>query len=489
MRPARSTCSRRRARSCPESPFVFLSTNKVYGDSPNELELVELETRYDYADPDAARRDRRDLPDRRDDPQPVRRVQGCGGSPGPGVRALLRHADRLLPRRLPHRARITRAPSSTGSSPTSRGACSKGRTYRIYGYKGKQVRDNLHASDVCAAALAFAENASAGRRSTTSAAAATTPSRSSRRSSGSRSSPARQLAVEYVDEPRRGDHICYISDLGRLRGDYPSWNVTVTLDEILGELVRPTRETRSRHRRRRLHRIAPCGSSPGRRLRGHGARQPLDRRRGSVSLRRRRSSRETSPTASSSMTCSRTSTSTRCSTSPARRASGSRSRGPRRDLATNVLGTVNVLRGCIESGVPRLVHASSMTVYGEPDRIPTPEDVPCVPVSYYGVTKYAAERYVHITGDRPDVDLAVTSLRMFNVFGPRQSISEPVPGRPRDLHRQRPPWRADHYPRRRASRRGTSSSSTTSSTRGCAFSTHRTRSEPFSMSGAAGDIR
>ena len=51
-RPGRSTCSRRRARSCPESPFVFLSTNKVYGDSPNELDLVELETRYDYADPD-----------------------------------------------------------------------------------------------------------------------------------------------------------------------------------------------------------------------------------------------------------------------------------------------------------------------------------------------------------------------------------------------------------------------------------------------------
>ena len=69
-----------------------------------------------------------------------------------------------------------------------------------------------------------------------------------------------------------------------------------------------------------------------------------------------------------------------------------------------------------------------MTVYGEPDRIPTPEDVACVPVSYYGVTKYAAERYVHVTGERPDVDLAVTSLRMFNVYGPRQSITNPYQG-------------------------------------------------------------
>jgi UDP-glucose 4-epimerase len=101
---------------------------------------------------------------------------------------------------------------------------------------------------------------------------------------------------------------------------------------------------------------------------------------------------------------------------------------PEADLATNVLGTVNVLNGCIASGVPRLVHASSMTIYGEPDRIPTPEHVPCVPVSYYGITKHAAERYVHVAGARSDLDLAVTSLRMFNVYGPRQSVSNPYQG-------------------------------------------------------------
>ena len=101
---------------------------------------------------------------------------------------------------------------------------------------------------------------------------------------------------------------------------------------------------------------------------------------------------------------------------------------PEVDLRTNVVGTVNVLRGCTETRVPRLLNASSMTAYGEPDLIPTPEDVPCVPVSYYGVTKYAAERYAHVTAARADVDLAVTSLRMFNVYGPRQSISNPYQG-------------------------------------------------------------
>jgi UDP-glucose 4-epimerase len=69
-----------------------------------------------------------------------------------------------------------------------------------------------------------------------------------------------------------------------------------------------------------------------------------------------------------------------------------------------------------------------MTAYGEPDRIPTPEHVACVPVSYYGVTKYSAERYVHVTGARPDVELAVTSLRMFNVYGPRQGLDNPYQG-------------------------------------------------------------
>ena len=101
---------------------------------------------------------------------------------------------------------------------------------------------------------------------------------------------------------------------------------------------------------------------------------------------------------------------------------------PEADLETNVLGTLNVVRACIEAGVPRLLNASSMTAYGEPAEVPTREDAACVPVSNYGVTKYAAERYAQIAGERPDVDLAVTSLRMFNVYGERQSVDNPYQG-------------------------------------------------------------
>jgi UDP-glucose 4-epimerase len=103
---------------------------------------------------------------------------------------------------------------------------------------------------------------------------------------------------------------------------------------------------------------------------------------------------------------------------------------PTLDLRTNVEGTVNVLQLCLKHRVPRLLYASSMTVYGRSEVLPTPEDTPCQPSSYYGITKYAAERYVHTTAERVDLDLTfrVTSFRMYNVYGPRQALDNPYQG-------------------------------------------------------------
>lgn len=100
------------------------------------------------------------------------------------------------------------------------------------------------------------------------------------------------------------------------------------------------------------------------------------------------------------------------------------------DLRTNTEGTINVVRACIAHKVPRLIYASSMTAYGDTDVVPTPESEPCRPDSYYGITKFAAERYVHATAERPDLEcpLAVTSLRMFSVFGPGQAWDNPYQG-------------------------------------------------------------
>jgi len=103
---------------------------------------------------------------------------------------------------------------------------------------------------------------------------------------------------------------------------------------------------------------------------------------------------------------------------------------PEEDLRVNTLGTVNVVMKALEYRVPRLLFASSMMVYGHPRLIPTPESEPCKPVSYYGITKYAAERYVSATAERRDLgfEFSVTSFRMFNVYGERQSLTNPYQG-------------------------------------------------------------
>jgi CDP-paratose 2-epimerase len=112
----------------------------------------------------------------------------------------------------------------------------EGRTYRLYGYKGKQVRDNLHSFDVCTAFEAFwrtprcaaVYNLGGGRANSISVLEAI---------ARFEDLLGRRLAVEYVDQHRVGDHICYISDLRRLRTDYPDWSVTRSLDDILREIA------------------------------------------------------------------------------------------------------------------------------------------------------------------------------------------------------------------------------------------------------------
>lgn len=103
---------------------------------------------------------------------------------------------------------------------------------------------------------------------------------------------------------------------------------------------------------------------------------------------------------------------------------------PAADLTVNTLGTINVIKGCFAHNVSRLLFASSMTIYGNPEIVPTPETAPPDPVSYYGITKYAAERYVHLASARRDIDfrLNVTSFRMFNVYGVRQSLTNAYQG-------------------------------------------------------------
>src|SRR5689334_23180828 len=222
-------------RNAPDAPFAFMSTNKVYGDGPNELPLVELDTRWDYADPE----DRHGIAENFRVDSTMHSLFGASklaadtmvqeygryfGMPTVCFRGGCltgpHHAGTELHGFLAYLAHAVRA----------------GIPYRIYGHKGKQVRDNIHSFDVCAAIEAFAEaprvaavyNLGGGRGNSVSMLEAI---------ARFEDVYARKLDAQYVDEARRGDHICYISDLRRFQADYPGWELTKTLAAIVDEFA------------------------------------------------------------------------------------------------------------------------------------------------------------------------------------------------------------------------------------------------------------
>jgi CDP-paratose 2-epimerase len=220
---------------CPESPFVFLSTNKVYGDAPNELPLVELETRYDYAD--ASLREGIDESCRVD-----ATTHSLFGASKLAADVLVQEYGRYFG--LPtvcFRGGCLTGPNHSGAELHGflaylARAVREGLRYRIFGYKGKQVRDNIHSSDVCAAIAAFAERPSAGAVYNLGGGRANSVSMLEAIGRFEELLD-RRLDSEYVEEPRRGDHICYITDLRRFRSDYPEWELEVSLEDILTELA------------------------------------------------------------------------------------------------------------------------------------------------------------------------------------------------------------------------------------------------------------
>jgi CDP-paratose 2-epimerase len=231
----------------PEAVFIYMSTNKVYGDAPNELPLMELPTRWEYARES----------DRAGVPETMRIDQSKHSLFGASKVA----ADVMVQeygRYFGLQCCCLRGGCLTG--PNHSGVelhgflsylvkCNlEGRTYTIYGYKGKQVRDNIHALDVARFIHAFTlaprcgevYNLGGGRQNSCSILEAFELAEAL---SGKR------MVYETVDRPRSGDHICYISDLGKIRSHYPDWELTCGLPEIMEEIhqawVRRRRDTES----------------------------------------------------------------------------------------------------------------------------------------------------------------------------------------------------------------------------------------------------
>jgi len=217
-----------------EAVFVQMSTNKVYGDAPNEIALAETGTRWDYADPEFAN----------GIPETFRIDQSKHSLFGASKVA----ADVMVQeygRYFGMNTCCLRGGCLTG--PNHAGVelhgflsylikCNvEARPYKVYGYKGKQVRDNIHAYDVARFIHAFAEaprsgevyNIGGGRGNSVSILEAF--DRIAQLS-------GRRMQFQYTDRNREGDHICYISDLSKMRAHYPSWDITRNLDRIFAEI-------------------------------------------------------------------------------------------------------------------------------------------------------------------------------------------------------------------------------------------------------------
>jgi CDP-paratose 2-epimerase len=221
--------------SCKESPFVFMSTNKVYGDLPNTVALEERPTRWEYADPRYAA----GIPETFSVDQSTHSLFGASKL---AADVLVQEYGRYFG--MPTcclRAGCVTGPNHAGVE--LHGFLSylvkcnlEGREYRIFGYKGKQVRDNIHAEDVAAFAHAFWSRPRAGEVYNIGGGKSNSCSILEAFELVAAHTGRPQIH-SYVDEARRGDHICYYSDLSKMQAHYPEWRITKTLDRTVREIV------------------------------------------------------------------------------------------------------------------------------------------------------------------------------------------------------------------------------------------------------------
>jgi CDP-paratose 2-epimerase len=222
-------------RLCPEAPFIFTSTNKVYGDTPNRLPLRELEKRWEIE------------PDHEYEPgiSETMSIDSSkhslfGASKAAGDLLVQEYGRYFGMPTVSFRGGCLTGPAHAGTE--LHGFLSylmictvTGRPYRVFGYKGKQVRDNIHSSDLVEAFVEFMRAPRAGEVYNIG---------------GSRSSncsileaielceaiSGQKLIWTYEETARAGDHIWWISDVRKFQAHYPNWKFRYGLRDILEEI-------------------------------------------------------------------------------------------------------------------------------------------------------------------------------------------------------------------------------------------------------------
>ena len=219
----------------PDGIFVLMSTNKVYGDAPNELPLKELDQRWDYA--------------RAEDYDGISEQLRIDQSKHSILGASKVAADVMTQeygRYFGMRTHCLRGSCLTGpyhSGVELHGFLSYliktqllGLTYRVFGYKGKQVRDNIHSYDVARAIEEIYQNPRCGEVYNLGG---------GRQNSCSileafdhvEQLTGKKMTYDYIDKNREGDHICFISNLTCLKSHYPNWEISKSLDDIFREII------------------------------------------------------------------------------------------------------------------------------------------------------------------------------------------------------------------------------------------------------------
>jgi CDP-paratose 2-epimerase len=221
--------------ACPESPFIHMSTNKVYGDAPNRIQLKELETRWDYADSDYAH----GIPETFTIDQSMHSLFGASKV---AADVIVQEYGRYFG--MPTcclRGGCLTGPNHAGVE--LHGFLSylvkcnlEGREYKIYGFKGKQVRDNIHSLDVARFMALFVGEPRAGEIYNLGGGKANSCSlleafKITERITG------RMQVHTYTEQNRIGDHMCYYSDLRKMRSHYPTWDIRKSLEETIQEIV------------------------------------------------------------------------------------------------------------------------------------------------------------------------------------------------------------------------------------------------------------
>ncbi len=219
----------------PEAVFCHMSTNKVYGDTPNELPLQELATRWDYAN-------QADYDGISENCRIDQTMHSLFGASKAAADLLAQEYGRYFGLK----TGIFRGGCLTGANHSGvelHGFLSylvhvavHRKPYTIFGYQGKQVRDQIECSDVVKAFAAFANaprcgevyNIGGGREN----AASVLECIAMIQEIG-----GYELDYTLSEQARKGDHICYISDLSKLRRHYPDWDITISLQEILTSMI------------------------------------------------------------------------------------------------------------------------------------------------------------------------------------------------------------------------------------------------------------